>query len=63
MRELLVKIAIKLGVYQQMMKVDNHIQMRKQNKAFAQYGLQTLDEAMKAAKEAGTELFVAFGTR
>ena len=53
MRELLVKIAIKLGVYQQMMKVDNHIQMRKQNKAFAQYGLQTLDEAMKAAKEAG----------
>ncbi len=62
MRELLVKIAIKLGVYQLMMKVDNHIQMRKQNKAFAQYGLQTLDEAMKAAKEAGTELFLAFGT-
>lgn len=62
MRELLVKIAIRLGLYQQMMKIDNRIQMRKQNKAFAQYGLETLATATQAARESGSKLFLAFGT-
>lgn len=62
MRELLVKIAIRLGIYQQMMKIDNRLQMRKQNKAFAQYGLETLSKAGEAAKGCGCKLFLAFGT-
>lgn len=62
MRELLVKIAIRLGLYQQMMKIDNRFQMRKQNKAFAQYGLETLATATQAARESGSKLFLAFGT-
>lgn len=62
MRETLVKIAIRLGVYQQMMKLDNRMQMRKQNKAFGQYGLETLQLATQAAESQGCKLFLAFGT-
>lgn len=62
MRELLVKIAIRMGLYQQLMKLDNRREMRKQNKAFAQYGLETLDHATQTARECGCELFLAFGT-
>ena len=36
-RDFFVKIAIKLGIYPQMMKLDNRIQMHKQNKAFSVY--------------------------
>ena len=38
-RDLLVRLAIKTGLYPSMMKLDNRIQMHRQNKAFAQYGL------------------------
>ena len=62
MREMLVKVAIRLGLYKQMMKWDNRLQMRKQNKAFAQYGIETLRRAMQAANESGCRLFLAFGT-
>jgi len=62
MREFLVKIAIKLGLYQQMMKLDNRIQMRKQNKAFAQYGLETLKKATQTASDCGCQLSLAFGS-
>ena len=62
MRELLVKIAIRLGLYERMMKWDNRLQMRKQNKAFARYGLSTLANATKVAQDSGCRLFLAFGT-
>ena len=62
LREQLVKISIKLGIYQQMMKIDNRMQMRKQNKAFAQYGLETLEKAGQVAKSCNCRLFLAFGT-
>lgn len=62
MRTLLVKIAIKLGLYQQMMKIDNRIAMRKQNRAFAKYGLETLAKATQAARDSHCKLFLAFGT-
>ena len=39
MRELLVKLSQKLGIYGAMMKLDTKIQMRKQNHAFLRYGL------------------------
>lgn len=61
-RECLVKVSLKLGLYKLMMRVDNKIQMRRQNKAFARYGLQTLDLAVKSAKESDAQLFLAFGT-
>lgn len=62
MRELIVKIAIRLGIYKQLMKWDNRYQMSRQNKAFSQYGLETLHRAQKAARESGCQLFLAFGT-
>lgn len=62
MRELLVKISIWLGIYQQMMKLDNKREMRKQNRAFSQYGLEALDHATQVAYQQGVELFLAFGT-
>lgn len=62
MRDLVVKIAIRLGVYPQLMKWDNRLQMRKQNKAFARYGLETLNQAMLTAHNSGCRLFLAFGT-
>lgn len=61
-RELLVKVSLRLGLYKSMMRIDNKIQMRKQNKSFAKYGLQTLDLAVKAAKQSDAQLFLAFGT-
>ena len=61
-RDLFVKIAIRLGVYKSMMKIDNRIQMRKQNKAFALYGLETLRTADETASKCGCRLFLAFGT-
>lgn len=62
MREIIVKITVKLGIYKQLMKWDNHRQMRKQNRAFSHYGLETLSRAQEAAQESGCQLFLAFGT-
>ena len=62
MRELLVKLSQKLGIYGAMMKLDTKIQMRKQNHAFMRYGLEALREAEAAADEAGCQLFLAFGS-
>ena len=62
MREIIVKLAEFLGLYQWLMKLDTKYQMQKQNKAFAKYGLETLSAAESAAKEAGCQLFLAFGS-
>lgn len=62
MRELIVKIAKIFGVYNQLMKVDHRISMKKQNKAFSKYGLETLRRAEEAADKAGCTLFLAFGS-
>lgn len=62
MRELIVSISIRLGIYKQLMKWDNHRQMRQQNRAFSKYGLETLRRAQEAARESGCQLFLAFGT-
>ncbi len=61
-RDLLVRLAIKTGLYPSMMKLDNRIQMHRQNKAFAQYGIETLQQADAAATEAHCRLFLTFGT-
>ncbi len=62
MRELLVKLFLRLGIYNQAMKIDNRIQMHKQNKAFARYGLYTLELANKITEQCGSRLFLTFGT-
>lgn len=62
MREMIVKLATFLGLYNRLMKIDNRLQARRQNKAFMKYGLEALNEAVAAANECGGQLFLAFGS-
>lgn len=62
MREFVVKVATWLGVYNCLMKIDNRWGLKKQNKAFKKYALETLREAVAAAEECGGKLFLAFGS-
>ncbi|MBR1850885.1 MAG: LicD family protein [Bacteroidales bacterium] len=62
MRETIVKLAEALGLYKWLMAIDTRRQMRRQNRAFARYGLETLAQAEAAAAECGAHLFLAFGS-
>lgn len=62
MRDLLVKIAVKLGLYQQMMKIDTYFKERKEKKAMDKYGLETLVAADEVVSSFGGQMFLAFGT-
>lgn len=62
MRKILVKIAVWLGLYQQMMKIDTYINERKEKKAMGKYGLDTLAAADKVVSAFGGHMFLAFGT-
>lgn len=62
MRELIVKIATRIGLYNCLMKLDNKIETRRQNRAFLKYGLEALREAVAATDECGGHLFLAFGS-
>lgn len=62
MRELIVKVATFLGLYNWLMKLDNKRETRRQNKAFMKYGLEALREAVVATEECGGKLFLAFGS-
>lgn len=62
MRELIVKIATFLGIYNWLMKIDNRRETSKQNKAFIKYGIEALREAVAATDECSGKLFLAFGT-
>lgn len=62
MRELIVKIAQTIGLYNWLMKIDTQHQTRKQNRAFLKYGLEALREAVSATEECDGKLFLAFGS-
>lgn len=62
MREFAVKLATFLGLYNCMMKLDNRLETKRQNKAFLKYGLEALHEAVAASDECGGRLFLAFGS-
>lgn len=62
MRELVVKIAEFFGVYEFLMKIGNRIEKKRQNKAFAKYGIEALLEAVMAVEESGGRLFLTFGS-
>lgn len=62
MRELIVKIAVGLGLYDRLMKIDNRRETRRQNRAFVKYGLDALREAVAATEECEGRLFLAFGS-
>lgn len=62
MREQLVKIATKLGIYQQMVKIDTRHTEHLQKKAMKRYGLQTILEADAVVSDFGGHLFLVFGS-
>lgn len=62
MRELIVKVATFLGLYKWLMKIDNKMKTKRQNKAFMKYGLEALREAVTATDECNGKLFLAFGS-
>lgn len=62
MREFIVKLATFLGLYNWLMKIDNRLETRRQNKAFLKYGLEALRGAVAASDECGGKLFLAFGS-
>lgn len=62
MRELIVKLATFLGLYNWLMKIDTRRETRRQNKAFLKYGLEALHHAVEATEAGGGRLFLAFGS-
>lgn len=62
MRELIVKLATFVGLYNWLMKIDNRIETKRQNKAFMKYGLEALREAVASTDKCGGKLFLAFGS-
>lgn len=62
MRELLVKIALRLGIYQNLMNLDTAVKERKMARVFKKHGLETLLSADKAFADMGIVMFPAFGT-
>lgn len=62
MREIIVKLATFLGLYNWLMKIDNRRETKLQNRAFLKYGLEALHEAVAATDECGGKLFMAFGS-
>lgn len=62
MRELIVKIALRLGIYQLLMKWDTAIKDRQMARRFKKYGLETLVRADEVFSSLGIEMFPAFGT-
>ena len=60
MRELIVKLATFLGLYNWLMKIDNRLETKRQNKAFIKYGIEALREAVAATDECGGSLLGAY---
>ncbi|MDO4217044.1 MAG: LicD family protein [Bacteroidales bacterium] len=61
-KDFLAKIAIRLGVYEPLMKLDTKLINKRQNKAFIRYGLDALVTADKVATDCGAQLFLCFGS-
>ena len=62
MREILVKIARRVGLYQLFVKWDTYLREKKIQKAFKKYGLETLAQADKAFRSFNADMFLTFGT-
>lgn len=62
MREQIVKIADKFGLYKWLMNVDRIRVNRIQNRAFLKYGLEALHKAVTATEECNGRLFLTFGS-
>lgn len=62
MRQLLVKIAIKLGVYKWCVDLDTNLREKRIARAFRKYGLETMRRADEVVSGFGGHLVLYFGT-
>ena len=62
MRDFVVKILVKMGLYKTAVKYINYVKQYFQARSVKKYGLETLCEADAALTEAGHQMFLIFGT-
>lgn len=63
MRDLIVKIALRLGVYKKLVDIDTYFKTRKKFKQFHKYGVETFVLLDNVCRKAGTQLLPIFGTQ
>jgi len=61
MRDIIVKIFVKLGIYKGAVEIINKIKFEKQAKLMRKHGLEMLEAAEKAFDEAGVQAFLTYG--
>lgn len=61
-RRVLAPMAVKLGLYKQIVKVDTFFQNKKAARQFHRYGLETLRKADEALSSVGGHMVLHFGT-
>ena len=62
MRKFLAPLAVKLGLYKQVVKLDTYFQNKKAARCFHRYGLETLQKADEALSSVGGHMILYFGS-
>lgn len=62
MRDFIVKILVKLGLYKNAVSIINYFKAKSQARTIKRYGIETLREADAALTEVGHQMFLIFGT-
>lgn len=62
LRKCLAPIAVRLGLYKQIVKIDTHFKNKKAARCFRRYGLETLQKADEALSGVGCHMVLYFGT-
>ncbi len=62
MRDFIVKILVKLGLYTKAVECINYFKEQSQARKIRKYGLATIQEADQALTECGFQMFLIFGT-
>ena len=63
MRDFIVKIAIKLGIYKKLVDIDTYFKDKKKYKQFQKYGVEAYIKMDEACRKAGAQLLPLFGTQ
>lgn len=62
MRKYLAPLAVKLGIYKRIVKIDTYFKNKKAARCFHRYGLETLQMADEAISSVGGHMVLYFGT-
>lgn len=63
MRDLIVKIALKLGIYKKLVEIDTFFKNRKISKRFHKFGVETIVKLDETCRSASVQVFPIFGTQ